>query len=285
MTSAWPGQVFGFKVTKEQTGSAGTLEHPVVIVHHTTETDSPVGSYPNPPHFEVSESKIRQFRSLDEWAAALRHSSSAPFSPNAHAVQIEIVARSKQKVYELPAGTLDRVAALDAYIYQYHGVPLTVPNGWPDDCADMQLPWAVDNSRRKWAAKANGSTHNFPAVRGIWEHKEVPWQDPSWHWDCGALSRTKIIARAEEFTKKEDAPKKQPEAPSWPGRYLKLAHPMMTGNDVRTWQKQLTESGWVIGVDGILGEETDGATRKLQRHSHLIVDGIVGPITWGAGWS
>ena len=284
--SAWPTEVYGFKVTREQTGSAGRLLKPVVIVHHTTETDGPVGSYPNPPHFEVSSTKIRQFRSLDEWAAALRHSDRAPYSPNAHAVQIEIVCRSKQARYTPPKPEMDRVAALDAYISGYHDVPLVVPNNWPDDCSDMPLPWAAENSRRKWAAKANGNLHNFPSVRGVWEHKEVPWQDPSWHWDCGAMSRSAILARAKELLD-GGPPEKTPSSavrtatpPPWPGRNLKLTTPYTKGEDVRAWQRQLKSRGCRIDVDGVFGKQTDEVTRAFQRQNHLIFDGIVGPVTW-----
>jgi hypothetical protein len=56
----------------------------------------------------------------------------------------------------------------------------------------VALPWADNNSRRIKAA--NGL---WPAERGWWMHMEVPWQNPSWHWDCGALRRSEMLRMAQ----------------------------------------------------------------------------------------
>lgn len=50
-----------------------------------------------------------------------------------------------------------------------------------------------------------------------------------------------------------------------------------TGFDVKALQKRLN-----IPDDGIFGPNTDAAVRQFQRLSGLVVDGIVGPATWGA---
>ncbi len=208
VTPAWPEEVFGFPVVKSPIGAAGTLEHVTNIVLHTTE--GPEDGDPRPtfdqrgdaPHFAISAQNggtIWQLRSLDQWAAALRHSPSAPESPNAHALQIEICGftggdRTTPTKQWLPTSVvLERLAAVVAYMSEYHSVPLVVPNpAWKDDCSDMHLPWAANNSRRQWAATSN----HWPNVRGVWAHVEVPWQDPTWHFDCGAMGRTKIIDMA-----------------------------------------------------------------------------------------
>lgn len=55
------------------------------------------------------------------------------------------------------------------------------------------------------------------------------------------------------------------------------------GSDVAAWQRQLnTVRRSPIGVDGIFGPQTDGATRALQRSAGITVDGIVGPKTRAA---
>ena len=194
---AWPDEIYGFKVEHEPTGSAGTLLTPVSIVLHTTETSGPIGFYPDPPNFETSSGRIRQFRGVDEWSAALRHDPAHnPFGTetNAFAAQIEIVGFSQQKLWQPDEGTMERTAAVMAYFAEFHGVPLVVPNpDWKDDGSDIVGIWASRNSRRKWAEL------HWPYTRGVWMHLEVPWQAPTWHWDAGGLARRELIARAEDM--------------------------------------------------------------------------------------
>ncbi|MBC6461726.1 CHAP domain-containing protein [Actinomadura sp. HBU206391] len=73
-------------------------------------------------------------------------------------------------------------------------------------------------------------------------------------------------------------------APKWPGRYLKVAKPMMHGKDVRTWQAQMRKRGWSIAADGYYGAASAKICRQFQAEKKLGVDGIVGPATWRAAW-
>jgi peptidoglycan hydrolase-like protein with peptidoglycan-binding domain len=73
-------------------------------------------------------------------------------------------------------------------------------------------------------------------------------------------------------------------APPWPGRLLKQP-PMMKGDDVRTWQKQMRKRRWTsVVVDGIYGPISEKACKAFQKEKRLQVDGIVGPKTWEATW-
>jgi WD40 repeat protein len=65
-------------------------------------------------------------------------------------------------------------------------------------------------------------------------------------------------------------------------RTLKLTDPAMVGNDVLQLQRRLTEYGYTqIGSpDGVFGPKTDIAVRQYQKDNGLVVDGIVGPVTW-----
>jgi hypothetical protein len=73
--------------------------------------------------------------------------------------------------------------------------------------------------------------------------------------------------------------------PPWPGRVLLLANPYMEGDDVGAWQERMRERGWAIGVDGLYGPQSVEVCRRFQAEKALQVDGMVGPVTWGAAWS
>jgi peptidoglycan hydrolase-like protein with peptidoglycan-binding domain len=74
-------------------------------------------------------------------------------------------------------------------------------------------------------------------------------------------------------------------APAWAGRFLVLRQPLMTGGDIRTWQRQMETRGWRIIVDGVYGELSEATCQTFQNEKGLTPDGIVGPQTWNATWA
>lgn len=174
--------------------------HTQIGVLHTTEGDTVAGAWStlaanrDAPHFIVGDEQIVQCRPLTAQAAAL-HGEGPTFANANSSVQIEIVARSQQTRWLPQGGTL---AALCAVLRWASGngidIPLQVPvAAWVDDCTDCQLPWATNNSRRKSAAAGL-----WPSAKGWWMHMEVPEQAPTWHWDCGALERTRLLQIARQ---------------------------------------------------------------------------------------
>jgi hypothetical protein len=146
----------------------------------------------DPPHFLVGNNRIIQCRPLGARAASLR--SNHYDSPNDNAqVQIEMVAFSAKQLWLPENGTLNGTLLIMAYCFKHFGIPLQPPDdGWPDDLSDMPQPsWASNNSRRQ--AAGNGL---WPSAKGWWMHLEVPWQEPTWHWDCGALRRKDMLNQA-----------------------------------------------------------------------------------------
>jgi peptidoglycan hydrolase-like protein with peptidoglycan-binding domain len=75
-------------------------------------------------------------------------------------------------------------------------------------------------------------------------------------------------------------------APRWPGRYLRLTSPYMAGQDVREWQAQVNVLDGITAlvVDGLFGPDTENATKAVQAHLRVAVDGIVGPVSWQAAF-
>lgn len=70
-------------------------------------------------------------------------------------------------------------------------------------------------------------------------------------------------------------------------RTLRLSSPTLSGDDVKNLQARLLALGYTeVGTaDGSFGPKTDEAVRHFQENNDLVVDGIVGPLTWDALFS
>lgn len=55
-----------------------------------------------------------------------------------------------------------------------------------------------------------------------------------------------------------------------------------SGEAVKGLQKELTSAGQKLEADGSFGSKTTAAVKAFQKAEKLEVDGVVGPITWGA---
>lgn len=97
---------------------------------------------------------------------------------------------------------------------------------------------------------------------------------------CGPQTLQRIAAHY--GTPRPAAP--PPGAPSWPGRYLVLTAPPMTGADVGQWQARMHERGWRLDVDGVYGESSRSTCKTFQAEKGIEADGVVGPVTWAAAW-
>jgi peptidoglycan hydrolase-like protein with peptidoglycan-binding domain len=71
-------------------------------------------------------------------------------------------------------------------------------------------------------------------------------------------------------------------APPFPGTNL---HNYCEGNGTATWQQQMVNRGWNLGVDDKYGDKSENVCRQFQAEKGLGVDGIVGPNTWNAAWT
>lgn len=67
-----------------------------------------------------------------------------------------------------------------------------------------------------------------------------------------------------------------------PGRLLKLAEPLMHGDDVKAIQRLLNSHGAKLTVDGVYGPRTATEVKTFQKTHKLVADGVVGPKTRAA---
>jgi hypothetical protein len=80
-------------------------------------------------------------------------------------------------------------------------------------------------------------------------------------------------------------------APPFPGRILTLSTPYMSGEDVATWQGQMSARGWPLTVDAFYGPQSADVCESFQAeataegHDTGGVDGQVGPKTWALSWT
>ena len=124
--------------------------------------------------------------------------------------------------------------------------------------------------------------------RGICQHKDLG----SWgggHVDCGpGFPIDRVLQMASGSAPAPAPPKPTPppagKAPPLHVDYFGRSH-NSTVPDVRTWQQQMKNRGWNIGVDGAYGPQSEGVCKQFQAEKKLGVDGLVGPQTWNASWT
>lgn len=209
----WLTQIGKFKVEKKEIKRPGGKPYYLtsstgIGVLHTTEGNSVDSDWKtlnkdaSAPHFITGENRIVQCRPIGAQAAALR--TNPPVYPNVDAqVQIEMSCKTKMEGnapalwIPMPA-VLEPTLAVMAWCAKNLGIPLQKPANWPDDGLDLKgTIWAANNKRRKQAAEGL-----WPKGKGWWMHLEVPAQQKSWHFDCGALRRTEMFRLAEEMLDK-----------------------------------------------------------------------------------
>lgn len=166
------------------------------VIWHTTEGSSVDGAVStlrsnfSCPHFVVGPDRIVQMRPLWAEAATVR-------GDNSRAWQVEVVGFSKQGPWQHDAGTRRAVVALLRYFRDRLNVPLARPDGWRDDCSDIDGVWATEgNSRRR--------SNRAPGFAGHVMHLEWP---ENTHWDQGAVTWSPLLTEAgeDEMTNEERA--------------------------------------------------------------------------------
>lgn len=128
------------------------------------------------------------------------------------------------------------------------------------------------------------SLSNYRDVRGIWDHTDV---------DNGELNENghvdHLVGRSWPEQLKKIASLMQRHPPVAPKFHGKLLHLGVELPDVLVWKRRMAAKGLFPlrhANDGPhYGNVIEQATRDFQRRRGIHVDGIVGPQTWGEGWS
>jgi hypothetical protein len=119
----------------------------------------------------------------------------------------------------------------------------------------------------------------LPATNNTgWKSPDV-WQfTDNWQGLDASVTALTIAQLASGNTPPPPAPQPKP----WPGRYLKLASPLMHGSDVKWVQRHLNSHGAKVTVDSEYGPKTRTAVALFQGTHKLDTDGVVGKLTWTA---
>ncbi len=177
------------------------------------------------------------------------------------------------------------------------GQPLIIYTGglWRRGLRDPDVPEL--RSRMLWTARYGALPPVVPRTWSRWDFWQFTDGDsgdvqriPGVRGPCncdrfrGELGELRAMAD-QPLAPAEPPPTPTAEAnrPAWGGRYLVWPHnPVMSGDDVRTWQTQMRDRHFAVEVDGFYGRQSRKACMALQREMGLEPDGIVGRATWNA---
>jgi hypothetical protein len=251
-----------------------------LIVIHTAEGSKTYQSLGN--YFASSSSQVSSHTGIDDTVNTVgeyvKRGNKAWTASNANpvAVQAELCA----------------FAAWDSAEWHRHPNMLSNCAAWiAEEAAAFGIPITKLN-----ASQAQGSG------RGVCQHVDLG----SWgggHTDCGsAFPLDEVIAMAGGQPAPSPGPTPTPppagKAPPFPypssdylGKPSSDPHCHsghyggVDSTNVRTWQQQMANRGWNIGVDGDFGNQSDQVCRQFQAEKGLSVDGLVGPTTWSTSWT
>lgn len=142
-----------------------------------------------------------------------------------------------------------------------------------------------------WAHKTHGvplQATSSPSGRGLGHHSMggAAWGNhPACPGPKVIAQKAEIIRRARLLVEPPVKVVIKNGVPQWPGRVLRLADPMMHGEDVRVLQEKLARRGWTIEVDGWYGPKTTAVVKAYQRATGMPQTGRVDRATWDMVWS
>jgi hypothetical protein len=114
---------------------------------------------------------------------------------------------------------------------------------------------------------------------------------------CGVIDASKLVQFSPgapgpgpaPAPKPTPAPKPAPapggQPPPFPGRTFMLKSPPLDGDDVQTWQAQMTHRGWKLDSPNTYDARSCEVCQQFQKQKGLPVTGMVDAQTWAAAWA
>jgi Putative peptidoglycan binding domain len=209
--------------------------------------------------------------------------------PNLHVLEIDVSGQGIGNAGDFEPGdmSLDRAGSwakgrIRAGVHR--PVLYFSASGWQAIMRSLRAAGIQRSQVRMWTAHYTGRRHLCSSACGFGitgTADATQWGSPQAR---GTLPRpfagrnVDVSMTANDFF----GPPKPP--PAFPGRDLRQP-PVITGEDVKTWQKQMATRGWRITASGSYDEASDHICRQFQEEKGLQVTGVVGPKTWKAAWT
>jgi Putative peptidoglycan binding domain len=251
--------------------------------------------------FDTSDNPATTFAGLQVEAVAAyangryaNYTAAAQAFPAAHLLEIDVAGQRVGNAGDFEKGDMPYSEVGPwASARLSHGVGRPViyfqVSSWEPVSQSLKSAGVSRSQVRLWTAHYNGQPHLCSSACGFGLEQAVDatqWASPQAAGTVPSMYGRRNIdvsLTANDFWgPAPPVPAHTP--PPFPGRKLRQP-PIMSGNDVRTWQAQMAQRGWPLTVDGQYGPGSEAACQKFQAQAKLRVDGIVGPQTWSATWT
>lgn len=187
------------------------------------------------------------------------------------------------------------VTLIQEYIRQCYDIPFKTRGNakdWINTCSDI----ATITTKPKygdiivWGANATSSGYGHVAIYIDGKQYYDQFKGKSANYATNSIKKT-IKPVGYLHINKDRKPDEEEKPLSNKFNLTRLLKKGVSGNDVKELQKYLNDNGWrdsllrKLTVDGIFGNNTLAALKKMQKKRNLLVDGIVGKQTANSlGW-
>jgi hypothetical protein len=248
---------------------------PNKIIHHRTQGSSyPRTTYVKGggvPHFTVGRDKIWQHYDTEDAARALFNMAGTPFSPNTDGtIQIEAIGWSGSEDLQVARN----VAILCVWLEWHHGIPNVWPMGRPP------MGGAINPAPASVWFNQPGHYSHSQAPDNRDKHWDPAYTDTEW---AIIYAREGIQSPAENVSMPvvDDIPHVDTVDSPWRIEFGPFRPSLWMGGENSEFHVRALQAFLGVSQTSVYDTTTYNAIRAFQRYLGLVVDGIVGPETWG----